>query len=57
MSAIGKIFFLLIFLLVLIQTPNLLQAQLHEGFVQVTITDEIYRPVGITFDQNGQAYV
>lgn len=32
-------------------------AQLPEGFSEETITDEFFRPVGITFDPNGQGYV
>ncbi len=32
-------------------------AQLPPDFVETVITTEIYRPVGIAFDENGQAYV
>ncbi len=34
-----------------------LWGQLPDEFVEIEITDEIYRPVGIEFDDNGQAYV
>jgi hypothetical protein len=36
---------------------NTVFAQLPPDFVETVVTDEIYRPVGIAFDDNGRSYV
>ena len=46
-----------LFIILFFSFQNDLKAQLIDDFSETTITNEIYRPVGIRFDKNGTAYV